>query len=79
MAPRPRRLDVQNGQVSSRDQVWSRHSGLSSRYKVRMHGSSMSASYKGTVDVWASDSDDANRTRVPRVEGTGDGAVDHLL
>jgi hypothetical protein len=29
------------------------------RYKVRMHGSSMSASYTGTADVWASDSDDA--------------------
>lgn len=29
------------------------------RYKVRMHGSSMSASYTGTVDIWASDSDDA--------------------
>jgi hypothetical protein len=29
------------------------------RFRVRMHGSSMSASYTGTVDVWASDSDDA--------------------
>jgi hypothetical protein len=33
------------------------------RYKVRMHGSSMSASYTGTVDVWASDTTTPSNAR----------------